>query len=169
MAYKLYYRFRKRWTYTGNPKQKVFQAAKSGNVVRLDKVLDIAILKTEMPCWERSWEILGTSWERVKCWEQWSKESKVACEQQTHFRSLLLSLRKIATLFFGGREATTGNASAVRRLGARELIAESLTGSAYQLKRSIIKAFLPISLKIGKLSGEEKGRNWRKIIPKKET
>ena len=34
----------------------------------------------------------------------------VACEQQTHFRSSLLSLRKI------GREATTGNASAVRRL-----------------------------------------------------
>ena len=45
---------------------------------------DTAILKTEMP-WERSWEILGTSWERVKrvvkgklggiswdCWEQGS-------------------------------------------------------------------------------------------------
>ena len=31
----------------------------------------------------------------------------LACEQQTHFRSSLLSLRKIAT---------TGNASAVRRL-----------------------------------------------------
>ena len=31
----------------------------------------------------------------------------VACEQQTHFRSSLLSLRKII--------ATTGNASAVRR------------------------------------------------------
>ena len=37
---------------------------------------------------------------------------KVACEQQTHFRSSLLSLQKIG----GGREATTGNASAVRRL-----------------------------------------------------
>ena len=36
----------------------------------------------------------------------------VACEQQTHFRSSLLSLRKI-----GGREAKTGNASTVRRLG----------------------------------------------------
>ena len=36
----------------------------------------------------------------------------IACEQQTHFRSSLLSL-----LFFGGREATTGNASAVRSLG----------------------------------------------------
>ena len=35
----------------------------------------------------------------------------LACEPQTHFRSSLLSLRKI-----GGREATTGNASAVRRL-----------------------------------------------------
>ena len=34
----------------------------------------------------------------------------LACEQQTHFRLLPLSL------FFGGREATTGNASAVRRL-----------------------------------------------------
>ena len=33
------------------------------------------------------------------CW------GMVACEQQTHFR------------FFGRREATTGNASAVRRLG----------------------------------------------------
>ena len=40
---------------------------------------------------------------------------RVACEQQTHFRSSLLSL-----LFFGGREATTGNASAVRRLKLRE-------------------------------------------------
>ena len=39
----------------------------------------------------------------------------LACEQQTHFRSSLLSLRKI---FFGGREATTGNASAVRRLSS---------------------------------------------------
>ena len=37
----------------------------------------------------------------------------IACEQQTHFRSSLLSLRKF---FFGGREATTENASAVRRL-----------------------------------------------------
>ena len=34
----------------------------------------------------------------------------LACEQQTRFRSSLLSL------FFGGRVATTGNASAVRRL-----------------------------------------------------
>ncbi|XP_073228590.1 uncharacterized protein [Porites lutea] len=39
MAHKLYYRFRQRWTYTAEPKQKVFQAAKSGNAVRLDKVL----------------------------------------------------------------------------------------------------------------------------------
>ena len=42
MAHKLYYRFRQRWTYTpepNRPKQKVFQAAKSGNAVRLDKVL----------------------------------------------------------------------------------------------------------------------------------
>ncbi|CAH3176235.1 unnamed protein product [Porites evermanni] len=41
MAHKLYYRFRQRWTYTGDPKQKVFQAAKSGNAVRLDKVLHL--------------------------------------------------------------------------------------------------------------------------------
>ena len=34
----------------------------------------------------------------------------LACEAQTHFQSSLLSL-----LFFGGREATTGNASALRR------------------------------------------------------
>ena len=39
MAHKLYDRFRQRWTYTPEPKQKVFQAAKSGNAVRLDKVL----------------------------------------------------------------------------------------------------------------------------------
>ena len=32
----------------------------------------------------------------------------LACEAQTHFRSSLLAL--------GGREATTGNASALRRL-----------------------------------------------------
>ena len=44
---------------------------------------------------------------------------QVACEQQTRFRSSLLSLRKIATLFFGAREATTRNASAVRRLSFR--------------------------------------------------
>ena len=36
--------------------------------------------------------------------------SDVACEPQTHFRSSFLSL------CFGGRETTTGNASAVRRL-----------------------------------------------------
>ena len=35
----------------------------------------------------------------------------IACEQQTYFRSSLLSI-----LFFGGREATTGNTSVVRRL-----------------------------------------------------
>ena len=39
----------------------------------------------------------------------------LACEQQTHFRSSLLSL------FFGGREATTGNASAVRRIVAERM------------------------------------------------
>ena len=42
MAQKLYYRFRQRWTHTGDPKhpkQKVFQAAKSGDAERLDKVL----------------------------------------------------------------------------------------------------------------------------------
>ena len=35
----------------------------------------------------------------------------IACEQQTYFRSSLLSI-----LFFGGREATTGNTSVVRGL-----------------------------------------------------
>ena len=56
----------------------------------------------------------------------------IACEQQTHFRRSLLSLRKggkskseiekkignrvALSLRKGGREATTGNASAVRRL-----------------------------------------------------
>ena len=52
---------------------------------------------------------------------QWSAPKKtlvnriaipsIACEQQTYFRSSLLS-----TLFFGGREATTGNTSVVRGL-----------------------------------------------------
>ena len=41
---------------------------------------------------------------------QSSRPWMVACEQETHFRSSPLSL------FFGGREATTGNASAVRGL-----------------------------------------------------
>ena len=40
----------------------------------------------------------------------------IACEQQTHFRSSLLSLRKIAILIIGGREETNENASAVRGL-----------------------------------------------------
>ena len=52
---------------------------------------------------------------------QWSAPKKtlvnriaipsIACEQQTYFRSSLPSI-----LFFGGREATTGNTSVVRRL-----------------------------------------------------
>ena len=37
----------------------------------------------------------------------------VACEQQTHFWSSLLSLQKN---IFRGRESMTGNVSAVRRL-----------------------------------------------------
>ena len=43
----------------------------------------------------------------------WGTWVPLACEKQTHFRSSLLSLR-----IFGGREATTGNASAVRKLGS---------------------------------------------------
>ena len=39
-------------------------------------------------------------------------DNSVACEQQKYFRASLLPLRKIE----GGREATTGNTSAVRRL-----------------------------------------------------
>ena len=38
----------------------------------------------------------------------------VACEAQTYFQSLHLSLRKLT--IFGGRDATTGNTSALRRL-----------------------------------------------------
>ena len=58
----------------------------------------------------------------------------VACEAQTYFRSWLLSLRKLTSVnpssndfrdvgafkpitIFGGREATIGNTSALRRLG----------------------------------------------------
>ena len=40
----------------------------------------------------------------------------LACEQQMHFRSSLLSISTSLRKFFEGREATTGNASAVRRL-----------------------------------------------------
>ena len=40
----------------------------------------------------------------------------LACQRQTYLRSSLLSLRKITSSFFVGREATTGNTSAVRRL-----------------------------------------------------
>ena len=43
----------------------------------------------------------------------WGTWVPLACEQQTHFRSSLLSHR-----IFGGREATTWKASAVRRLGS---------------------------------------------------
>ena len=48
---------------------------------------------------------------------------------RAYFRSSLLSLRKIRTLFFGGREATIGNTSAVRRL-----VKWSPTGGQKQLK-----------------------------------
>ena len=42
---------------------------------------------------------------------------QLACEQQTHFSGRrFTSLRKIARYFSEGGEATTGNASAVRRL-----------------------------------------------------
>ena len=47
----------------------------------------------------------------------------VACEPQKYFRSSLLSLRIF--LFFGGRESTTGNTSAVHRpssLGSDKMI-----------------------------------------------
>ena len=60
---------------------------------------------------------------------QWSAPKKtlvnriaipsIVCEQQTYFRSSLLSI-----LFFGGREATTGNTSVVRRLYRAELFEE---------------------------------------------
>ena len=46
----------------------------------------------------------------------------LACEQQTHFRSSLLSLRERE------REATTGNASAVRKLPS-SLLASKVTNS----------------------------------------
>ena len=36
------------------------------------------------------------------------------------------------TLFFGGREATTGNASAVRRLGANEIAEGQMKGTLRQ-------------------------------------
>ena len=44
----------------------------------------------------------------------------LACEHLTYFRSWLLSL------FFGGREATTGNTSAVRRLSLTALFLKML-------------------------------------------
>ena len=60
--------------------------------------------------------------------------SCLTCEQQTHFRSSLLSLGKIATLFFGGREETTGNASAVRRLLRLRLSVVYSRGSLHMLR-----------------------------------
>ena len=41
----------------------------------------------------------------------------VACELQTYFPSLVLSLQKLTSI--EGRHATTGNTSAVRRLPVR--------------------------------------------------
>ena len=61
--------------------------------------------------------------------------SCLTCEQQTHFWSSLLSLGKIATLFFGGREETTGNASAVRRLLRLRLSIVYSRGSVHMLRR----------------------------------
>ena len=61
--------------------------------------------------------------------------SCLACEQQTHFRSSLLSLGKIATLFFGGREETTGNASVVRRLLRVRLSIVYSRGSVHMSRR----------------------------------
>ena len=52
--------------------------------------------------------------------------SCLACEQQTHFRSLLLSLGKIAT---------TGNASAVGRLLRVRLSIVYSRGSVHMLRR----------------------------------
>ena len=61
---------------------------------------------------------------------------ELACKQQTHFRSLLLSSR--------GREATTGNASAVRKLIMNQyndqfpvgLLAQLVRGAAPGLQKS---------------------------------
>lgn len=60
-------------------------------------------------------------WQFSKIIEQFKgNRVEVACELQTYFGSLLLSLRK-TLLFFGEREATTGNMSAVHRLELRRL------------------------------------------------
>ena len=56
----------------------------------------------------------------------------LACEQQTHFRSSLLSLGERER----EREATTGNASAVRRLPS-SLLASKVTNS-HQSSRHIV-------------------------------
>ena len=40
----------------------------------------------------------------------------MVCSQQTHFRSSLQPPFENSVAIFGGREATTGNASAIRRL-----------------------------------------------------
>ena len=60
-------------------------------------------------------------WQFSKIIEQFKgNRVEVACELQTYFGLLLLSLRK-TLLFFGGREVTTGNMSAVHRLELRRL------------------------------------------------
>ena len=107
-------------------KQKRIQGNTNGGSLSLGLVLDTGH-RNLMP---RLLRFTGSSWFAV------SFSSQLACELQTHFRSSLLSLRPLLayikargftsrksfcrsgsqTLFFGGREATTGNASAVRRL-----------------------------------------------------
>ena len=60
----------------------------------------------------------------------------LACEQQTHFRSSLLSLGEREREREREREATTGNASAVRRLPS-SLLASKVTNS-HQSPRHIV-------------------------------
>ena len=75
--------------------------------------------------------------------------SHVACEAQTYFRSSLLSLRKLTNLFFGGREATTGNTSSLRRLPATQLrVAYSLAPPSviWHSKGCVLGRMIPFAL-----------------------
>ena len=85
-------------TFSTNHKQKSACASSSDrfNVCIICRHLDVLVLRHYIENHSTNVSVLYQS---------------LSCEPQTHFGSSLLCL-----LFFGGREATTGNASAVRRL-----------------------------------------------------
>ena len=68
------------------------------------------VIKLALDRSTRAWCVANSIKSHLGYQEVTIEATSVACEQHTHFWSSLLPLRK------GGREVTTGNASAVRRL-----------------------------------------------------